>query len=69
MLLGRPRHRWEGNIKMHLKETGRQSLGWIYLAQDTDQKWDHVILSIICWESPDRLSNNWRLQEDFALWS
>jgi hypothetical protein len=44
MLLGRLRHRWEGNIKMDLKETGWQSLGWIYLAQDRYQWWAPVIL-------------------------
>jgi hypothetical protein len=28
-LLGRPRRRWEGNIKMDLQEVGCGSMGWI----------------------------------------
>jgi hypothetical protein len=33
--LGRPRRRWENNIKMDLKETGIHWANWIGLAQDT----------------------------------
>jgi len=33
--LGRPRHRWEDNIKMDLREVG--SGGWMELAQDRDR--------------------------------
>jgi hypothetical protein len=33
-LLGRPRSRWEGNIKMDLEEIGWGGIDWIYLAQD-----------------------------------
>jgi hypothetical protein len=29
MLLGKPRHGWEGSIKIDFQETGWQSLGWI----------------------------------------
>jgi hypothetical protein len=32
--LGRPRHRWEGNIKLDLKELGINGANWIQLAQD-----------------------------------
>jgi hypothetical protein len=32
--LGRPRHRWEDNIKMVLKETGMEGMDWINLACD-----------------------------------
>jgi hypothetical protein len=35
--LGRPRRRWEDNIKMDLRETGWSSMDWIHLAQDMDQ--------------------------------
>jgi hypothetical protein len=35
--LGRPRHRWEYNIKMDLKEIGWSVMDWIHLAQDRDQ--------------------------------
>jgi hypothetical protein len=34
-LYGRPIIRWE-DIKIDLKETGRQCVGWIHLAQDMD---------------------------------
>jgi hypothetical protein len=33
---GRPRRRWEENIKINLRETGRDSMDWIDLAQDRD---------------------------------
>jgi hypothetical protein len=36
-LLGRPRRRWEDNIKMNLKEIGWEGAYWIHLAQDRDQ--------------------------------
>jgi len=32
--LGRPRHRWEYNIKMDLQEVGLGGMDWIELAQD-----------------------------------
>jgi hypothetical protein len=35
--LGRPRHRWENNIKMDLRETGIDSTNWIQLAHDRVQ--------------------------------
>jgi hypothetical protein len=35
--LGRPRLRWEDNIKMDLREIGTDGANWIRLAQDRDQ--------------------------------
>jgi hypothetical protein len=35
--LERPRHRWDDNIKMDLKETGIDGVNWIWLAQDRVQ--------------------------------
>jgi len=35
--LGRPRHKWEDNIKMDLKEVGCGGMDWIELAQDRDR--------------------------------
>jgi hypothetical protein len=32
----RPTSRWEDNIKMDLRETGRDGMAWINLAQDRD---------------------------------
>jgi len=37
--LGRPRHRWEDNIKMDLQEVGCWGMGWMRLAQDRDRWW------------------------------
>jgi hypothetical protein len=34
--LGRPRRRWEDNIKMDLGEIGLGDVDWIHLAQDRD---------------------------------
>ena len=34
--LGRPRCRWEDNIKMDLQEVGCGCMDWIELAQDSD---------------------------------
>jgi hypothetical protein len=35
--LGRPRRRWEGNIKMDLQEVGCGGMDWIELAEDRDR--------------------------------
>jgi hypothetical protein len=35
--LGRPRRRWEDNIKMDLKEIGFVDVDWIHWAQDRDR--------------------------------
>ena len=35
--LGRPRHRWEDNIKMDIREVGCDPGDWIDLAKDRDQ--------------------------------
>jgi hypothetical protein len=40
--LGRPRHRWENNIKVDLRDTGINGVNWICLAQDRVQWWDFV---------------------------
>jgi hypothetical protein len=31
---GRPKHRWEDNIKLDLRETGINGVNWIPLGQD-----------------------------------
>jgi hypothetical protein len=36
-ILGRPRRRWEDNIRMDLREIGWSGIDWIDLAQDRDQ--------------------------------
>jgi hypothetical protein len=36
--LGRPRSRWEDNIKIDLREIGFGDMDWIHLAQDRDRR-------------------------------
>jgi hypothetical protein len=31
---GRPRHRWEDNIRMDLREIGWKGMDWMHLVQD-----------------------------------
>jgi hypothetical protein len=40
--LGRPRHRWEDNIKINLQEVGCGVMDWVDLAQDKD-KWQALV--------------------------
>ena len=40
--LGRPRHRWEDNVKMDLQEVGCGSMDWINVAQDRD-RWQALV--------------------------
>jgi len=40
--LGRPRRRWEDNIKMDLQEVGRSRGDWMELAQDRD-RWRAIV--------------------------
>ena len=35
--LGKPRLRWEDNIKMDIQEVGCRGMDWIELAQDRDR--------------------------------
>ena len=40
--LGRPRRRWEDNIKIDLREVECEYMDWIELAQDRDRWWSLV---------------------------
>jgi hypothetical protein len=44
--LGRPRCRWEENIKMDLQEVGYGSMDWIRLAQDSD-RWQALVNAVM----------------------
>jgi hypothetical protein len=37
--LGKPRRRWDDNIKMDLGQIGFEDVDWIHLAQDRDRWW------------------------------
>jgi hypothetical protein len=43
--LGRPRCRWEDNIRMDLKKIGWEGVDWMHLAQDWDQ-WRAVMNTV-----------------------
>ncbi|KAJ4446942.1 hypothetical protein ANN_13644 [Periplaneta americana] len=71
--LGRPRRRWEDNIKMDLREVGYDDRDWINLAQDRDQWQAYVraamnlrflktqqgrqIFAVRSWRSPEESSH------------
>jgi len=44
--LGRPRHRWEDNIKMDFQEVGFGCMDWIELAQDRD-RWRALVTAVM----------------------
>jgi hypothetical protein len=44
--LGRPRRRWEGNIKMDLREIGWGGTDWIDLAEDRD-RWRALVNTVM----------------------
>jgi hypothetical protein len=61
-LSGRPRHRWDDNIKMDFRETGLVGVVWIHLAQKSpvvcsSEHGNEISGSIKCWEFSVWLSN------------
>ena len=44
--LGRPRRRWEDNIKMDLEEVGRGRGKWMELTQDRD-RWQVLVSTVM----------------------
>ena len=44
--LGRPRRRWEDNIKMDLQEVGCGGMEWMELAQDRE-RWRAIVNAIM----------------------
>ena len=49
--LGRPRHRWEDNIKMELQEVGGCCGDWMELAQDRDS-WRALVSTVMNFRAP-----------------
>jgi hypothetical protein len=49
--LGRPRRRWEDNVRMNLQEVGCGSMDWIGLAQDRD-RWRALVNAVMNFRVP-----------------
>ena len=49
--LGRPRRRWEDNIKMDLQEVGRGCGDWMVLVQDRD-RWRALVNTVMNFRVP-----------------
>jgi len=49
--IGRPRCKWEDNIRMDLKEIGWEGVDWINLAQDRDQ-WRSLVYVVMNLQVP-----------------
>ncbi|KAJ4446278.1 hypothetical protein ANN_12973 [Periplaneta americana] len=64
--LGRPRRRWEDNIKMDLREVGYDDREWINLAQARDQWRAYVRAAMNLWEEAramylmEKYGHRWR---------
>ena len=54
--LGRPRRRWEGNIKIDLQEVESGVIDWIELAQDWD-RWRTLVNVVMNLRVPQNLGN------------
>ena len=49
--LGRPRRRWEDNIKINLQEVGSGGMNWIDLAQERD-RWRALVNAVVNFRLP-----------------
>ena len=54
--LGRPRRRWEDNIKMDLQEVGYGVMDWIELAQDR-VRWRSFVNAVMNFRVPQNAGN------------
>ena len=54
--LGRPRCRWEDNIKMDLQEVGCGGVDWIELAQERDS-WKTIVNAVMNHRVPQNAGN------------
>jgi len=54
--LGRPRHRWEDNIKMDLQEAGSEGTDLTDLAQDRD-RWRALVNVVMNLRAPQNVGN------------
>jgi hypothetical protein len=56
--LGRPRHRWEDDIKMNLQEVGCRGMDWICVAQESD-RWRAPVNAAMNLRFPYNTGNFW----------
>jgi hypothetical protein len=49
--LGRPRRRWENNIKIDLQDVGYGCVDWIELAQDRE-RWRALVNAVMNFRAP-----------------
>jgi hypothetical protein len=49
--LGRPRRRWDGNIKMDLQEVTYEGTDWIDVAEDRD-RWRALVNAVMNFRVP-----------------
>ena len=54
--LGRPRHRWENNIKIDLQEVGGGCVDWMELAQNRDI-WRALVSTVMNFQVPKNAGN------------
>jgi hypothetical protein len=54
--LGRPRRRWEDNIKIDLQDVGCGGLDWIQLAQDRG-RWGALVNAVLNVRGPQNAGN------------
>jgi len=54
--LGRPRCRWEDNIKMDLQEVGGGCWDWLELAQDRE-RWRALVSKVMNFSVPQNAGN------------
>ena len=68
--LGRPRRRWENNIKMDLQEVGGACGDWMGLAQDRD-RWRAFVITVMNLRVPKMRGISWLAAEpvSFSRWT
>jgi len=49
--IGRPRHRWEFNVRIDLREIGWEVVDWIHVAQDRD-RWRALVNTVMNFRVP-----------------
>jgi hypothetical protein len=60
--LGRPRYRWDDNIKMVLREIWWSDMDWIDLGQDKEQ-WRDFVITVMNLRVP------WNVEKFLSIWA